>query len=138
MRALLDASALIPLGVPEVFTASAEAAWQTASERYCLDFTFVEVANVLWRMQRRGDVPTGQPARVMAAMVSWVDTVLPARDHLDEALRLSIELDHPVYDCLYGAVALQAGLVLVTADGTLHSKLQAIGCEVRLLAAEAA
>ena len=137
MRALFDASALIPLGVPEVFTASAEVAWQEASERCCLDFTFVEVANALWRKQRRGDVPAGQPARVMAAMVSWMDTVLPARDHLDEALRLSVQLDHPVYDCLYGAVALQAGLVLVTADATLHTKLRPIGCEVRLLASEA-
>ncbi len=135
MRALFDASALIPLGVPEVFTVPAEAAWQDASERYCLDFTFVEVANALWRKQRRGDVPAHQPARVMSAMVSWVDTVLAARDHLGEALRLSAQLDHPVYDCLYGAAALQSGLVLVTADTTLVTKLRPLGCDVRLLAA---
>lgn len=135
MRALFDASALIPLGVPEVFTVSAEVAWQEASERFCLDFTLVEMANTLCRKQRRGDVPADQPARVMAAMETWVDTVLSTRDYLGEALRLSVQLDHPVYDCLYGAVAVQSGLVLVTADATLHTKLRAIGCEVHLLAA---
>ena len=43
--------------------------------------------------------------------------VLPAeRPTHAAALRLGAELDHPVYDCLYLALALERGAALATAD----------------------
>ena len=37
----------------------------------------------------------------------------------DGAARLAIELDHPAYDCIYLALALERGVPFVTADQRL-------------------
>lgn len=37
-------------------------------------------------------------------------------DLVDDARRLSAESDHPVYDCLYLALALRHGVPVITAD----------------------
>jgi predicted nucleic acid-binding protein len=37
-------------------------------------------------------------------------------DLLDRAFSLSLDLDHPIYDCLYLALALDTDARLVTAD----------------------
>jgi predicted nucleic acid-binding protein len=46
------------------------------------------------------------------------------RDLLTPALELSLELRHPVYDCLYLALAQRRGVPLVTADERLISALR--------------
>jgi predicted nucleic acid-binding protein len=40
----------------------------------------------------------------------------PTDDLVSEANRLSWSLDHPIYDCLYIALALRENSTLVTAD----------------------
>lgn len=38
--------------------------------------------------------------------------------------RLAIDLDHPVYDCIYLALALQEGYPVVTADRRFHDAVK--------------
>lgn len=77
----------------------------------------VEIANALWRMAR-----TGRLSAADAADALLVFQRLPLRrrtadrDLTSEALRLARLLDHPVYDCLYLALAMDAGAPVVTAD----------------------
>ena len=49
-----------------------------------------------------------------------VDVIEPDRHLLAEALALACHLDHPVYDCLYLALARREAAVLVTADQRLQ------------------
>jgi len=37
----------------------------------------------------------------------------------ENALRIAVQLDHPVYDCVYLALAVETGLQLLTADQRL-------------------
>lgn len=55
------------------------------------------------------------PFRLATMMAAPVDTSDTA-DDLPAALALANRLRHPLYDCLYLAVALRAGVELVTAD----------------------
>ncbi len=49
--------------------------------------------------------------------------LLPTRSLLETATRIAIELDHPAYDCLDIAVAVENGCQFVTADESLVRKL---------------
>jgi predicted nucleic acid-binding protein len=46
-------------------------------------------------------------------------TLTGSRELLDLALDLSWEWQHPVYDCIYVALAIRRGVPLVTADRRL-------------------
>lgn len=81
----------------------------------------VEVGNVLRTLARRGDL-TDDGAR------SAFDLLLAAPLRLHDpdpalmrgALDLALGLGHPIYDCLYLALAIDLGAPLVTADGRFH------------------
>ena len=40
------------------------------------------------------------------------------------AARLAVDLDHPVYDCFYLALAVQTQYPVVTADARFHDKVR--------------
>lgn len=80
------------------------------------DLLLVECANILWRHQRRGEI--GQDTAMAALTVLQAGPFTWTRDSelVGDACRLSTELNHPVYDCLYLALARQTGVPVVTAD----------------------
>lgn len=51
-------------------------------------------------------------------------SALPTRYLLETATRLALNLDHPAYDCLYLALAMERSCVFVTADEGLLRKLR--------------
>jgi len=86
------------------------------------EIILVEVTNVVWKKWRRGEVQRHHlhvPAR-------WLETglprLVPIRDILDKAIRLTAELDHPIYDCLYLALASDLDFQLITADRRLQAR----------------
>lgn len=80
------------------------------------DLLWSECANGLWRWVQRG-VLSGRVAheRFVALRRAPV-ALIPAGELLDRALILAIELGHPIYDCVYLALALQRGMQVVSAD----------------------
>ena len=50
--------------------------------------------------------------------------LLPMRSLFEAATRMSIEVDHPAYDCIYLALAIESSCQFVTADEQLLRKLQ--------------
>jgi predicted nucleic acid-binding protein len=77
----------------------------------------VEVANALWRMARAGRLSAGDAADALALFGRLpLRRRVEDRDLAPEALRLARLLDHPVYDCLYLALAVDAAAPVITAD----------------------
>ncbi len=66
---------------------------------------------------------------LLALDIVWV----PATTLLRPAARLAAELGHPVYDCLYLALAASRAAVLATADERLRRGAERVG--VRLWSA---
>jgi predicted nucleic acid-binding protein len=61
--------------------------------------------------------------RLLALDIVWV----AAATLLRPAARLAAELGHPVYDCVYLALAASRSAVLATADGRLRERAQRVG-----------
>jgi predicted nucleic acid-binding protein len=56
--------------------------------------------------------------------VGWnLMKLLPTRSLLESATRIAIDLDHPAYDCLYLALAVENDCRFVTADEGFIRKL---------------
>lgn len=79
-----------------------------------------EVANTLWRLQRAGQLPTDGLQQRLSRATEQVDVIEPDRHLQVEALALACHLDHPVYDCLYLALARREASALLTADQRLQ------------------
>ncbi len=49
---------------------------------------------------------------------------IPTLDLMENAYRISCELDHPAYDCVYLAITEKYGGVMVTADKQFYNKVK--------------
>lgn len=76
----------------------------------------IEAANAVWRRVRLGDITPEQASVRLTELQNAPIASLPVESYLDAALQFAIELSHPVYDCLYLAVAIQHQTHVVTAD----------------------
>ena len=87
------------------------------------DLLVPECANILWKKVRRGEMEA-HAALLAARLLESADIELLASRPLLEAIaRLAIELDHPAYDCLYLAMAVENACPFVTADESFVRKM---------------
>lgn len=84
---------------------------------YAPDLIFTESANALWVISRRGDFTTRQAEEALQALRT-APLMRPCRDPdlMRAAFELARRLDHPVYDCVYLALAAELDRPVVTAD----------------------
>ena len=85
-----------------------------------------------WKQQRRGNIESAEAARILTLLPQLL-TLHAGRDLVAAASDIAIALDHPVYDCLYLALADNIGGQLVTADQELASKSTEAGYDCRFL-----
>jgi len=79
-------------------------------------FWLAEAANALWRHARLGQITAGEALERFDDLTHAPVVSLPIEPRVRQALGLAIEMDHPIYDCLYLAVALHHRTEVVTAD----------------------
>ncbi len=86
---------------------------------------YAEAANTLWAIARRGNISA---VDVREALDLLADAPLavpsPMKQLMAAAARLASDLDHPVYDCMYLALALQEQRPVITADHRFYSVVQ--------------
>jgi len=111
---VVDASVVVKWVVDEV--GSDEAAALRGDELQAPDWIRVECANVLWAKSRRRELAPNEASERLALLLEAPVALFPASEILERAFALAQELAHPVYDCLYLALALERRCPLVTAD----------------------
>jgi len=79
-----------------------------------------EVANALWKRMRRGDLDRRKTLETGQRFEEICPLLLPIEDLVQRALELAIDSRHPVYDCLYVALAEELPADLITADERLY------------------
>jgi predicted nucleic acid-binding protein len=95
-----------------------------------------EAGNALWRRVRIGDIQGDEALARLARLHRAPVASLPMEPLLDRALALAVELNHPIYDCLYLALAVHHDTHAVTADRRFAAAAQrrpALLGRVRLL-----
>lgn len=77
----------------------------------------IEVANVLRTAVAKGAMARGRAGALLGRLHAAPVAILPHDDALERrALEIALDLGHPVYDCVYLALAERTGRLLVTAD----------------------
>ncbi len=117
MKLVIDASVLVKWFVDE--PGADRAAALRGEDLAAPDLILVEVGNVLWKHQRRGVLAGADYVDAVEALQAAPIALTPIADLLRAAARIAAELDHPLYDCLYLALAMREGLPLVTDDQRL-------------------
>jgi predicted nucleic acid-binding protein len=92
-----------------------------------------EVANVLWKRARRGDLSVEAARRAYAQFLRDSPVLLDSNIVSNAALGLALAHHRPFYDCLYLALALDQRCDLVTADERFFHALGSTFPQIRLL-----
>jgi predicted nucleic acid-binding protein len=92
-----------------------------AGERELLapDLIVPEFVNVLWKRVRRHECSRAAAAEILALWDVDRPQLVASSDLAGQAFGLANELDQPVYDCLYLALAIELDASLATADRQL-------------------
>ncbi len=123
MRLVVDASVAVKWVAEEEDSDEADRLLSGLYELHAPRLLTAELGNALWRKARPGTMRRSRAALLAAAIAE-----MPIRWAEDEvfasaSVRLALELDRPVYDCVYLALAHRLGATLVTADARFVNAL---------------
>lgn len=76
----------------------------------------VEAGNALWRRHRLGELTQREILTRLDALRDAPVRALEDHRLVESGLRLANDLDHPIYDCLYLAAAIDLDTHVVSAD----------------------
>jgi predicted nucleic acid-binding protein len=119
---VIDASIAIKWVVEEDGTAEALTLRQKAA-LIAPDLLVPECANVLWKKVQRRELLVEEALLAARLLQSAEIELLPMRSLFEIATRISVEIDHPAYDCIYLALAGENNCQFVTADERMLRKL---------------
>jgi predicted nucleic acid-binding protein len=100
---------------------------ETESILLAPDLMAVEVTNAWWKKLRRGEMDVAGIERAVTHLLSLEIVWVAAQTLLRPAARLAAELGHPVYDCIYLALAASRSAILATADDRLRRGAERVG-----------
>jgi predicted nucleic acid-binding protein len=123
MQCVLDASVVIKFLVEEAGSAQALALLDRAEKRIAPDWISVEVAAALWNKVKYSKLLAVHAERSLQDFPRFLHRLLPCQPLLADSFQLAIRLQHPVYDCLYLALAMNESARLVTADKKFHARV---------------
>lgn len=121
LACVLDASAALRLILAD--PAAADLAERVGGAALVLapELMLTELANTLWKLQRADRLNGLDPQELLAEARELVDRLEPDRHLQAEALALACHLNHPVYDCLYLALARREAASLISSDRRLNA-----------------
>jgi predicted nucleic acid-binding protein len=97
------------------------------------DILVAEVCNGAWRAARLGRIGQDQVDEIAAILPRIFEALIGAASLAPRAVAIAGAIDHPVYDCLYVALAEVRQVPLVTADARLLGKLRSTPWEANSL-----
>jgi predicted nucleic acid-binding protein len=131
---VLDASVLAALYVDDPASAESEALLARLApgrdEVHAPDFMLIEVANVLWKRVRRGELVAADAMTAIADCSAAAIRSHPAGALARPALGLALAHGLTAYDATYVALAAAIGGVVVSNDATLRRRAAEAGLPV--------
>jgi predicted nucleic acid-binding protein len=121
LACVLDASAAVRLTLGDAAASGLAESIRSAALVLAPELMLTEVANTFWKLQRADQIAGLNPQQLLLDARELVDRVEPDRHLQAEALALACHLNHPVYDCLYLALARREAATLVSADRRLNA-----------------
>jgi predicted nucleic acid-binding protein len=121
---VVDSSVAIKWYVPEALSAEALRVRSGSTPLHAPDFLDVEVAAIVWKKIRRGLMIRPVADGILTDLRNLgIVTYHPTGPLVGRAFDLADQSGRTVYDCLYLALAVQLGGVMVTGDEKLVNAL---------------
>jgi predicted nucleic acid-binding protein len=128
---VIDASIAVKFVVREIGSDAARRLIEIPDPLVAPDWLLVEAASAMWRKVKRSELLLIHAERNLDELPAFFEKLYPSRDLVADALHWAFRLRHPVYDCLYLALALREQCQLFTADEKFHRALVRGGFEER-------
>ena len=116
MTTVVDASVAFNLHLNSPVSKVAAGALAEADITLAPDLIFSEVANAAWVTTRAGMITEDEGAAIVSLLSSHLTRIVTSASLAPRAYQIAIELEHPVYDCIYLALAERESAALVTFD----------------------
>jgi predicted nucleic acid-binding protein len=128
---VVDASIAYLWFANEPDRSGADALLETDSPLLAPDLMAVEATNAWWKKLRRHEMEQTDVEQAVTNLLALGIGWTPSATLLPSAARLAAELGHPIYDCLYLALAVSFSAPLATADKRLRQAAERIGVRIR-------
>jgi predicted nucleic acid-binding protein len=122
MTYVVDASVALKWIVPEVLSDHADRLLDGNDDLLAPDLVLTEAANALWKKTAARELSSAEADRALATLITSGLALHATVPLLPRALRFAHRLRHPVYDCVYLALAEREDARLVTADARLLAR----------------
>ncbi len=122
MTTVVDASVAIKLSVEELGSAAALELVRTEPVLVAPDLILTEAANAYWSMVRTSRLLMVHAEDNLEDLPRYFSRLYPTGGLIQDALRIAFLLRHPVYDCVYLALAERLQCRLITADRKFQIK----------------
>jgi predicted nucleic acid-binding protein len=132
MNLIVDASIAVKWFLDEEGCEDARSLLDTGS-LFAPDLILLETYNAVWKRWRRGEARASQLGDLVRLLTQGLEKLIPSGDLAIHAAALSRELRHPVYDCVYLALAARERAPLVSADQRLVKIARRAKIEARSL-----
>jgi predicted nucleic acid-binding protein len=116
---VVDASVAVKWFIEEPGSTAACAILTSGDVLLAPDLVLIEAANTAWKKVTRGEMTQEQGEAMVRALPLYFDRLVSMDALMVRAYTLAHRLKHPVYDCLYLALAEQEAVRLITDDRRL-------------------
>ena len=88
------------------------------------DLIYAEIGNTLWKYEKAKSLMASDVMTIYENCFQAFETIVPMHELAAEALAISLDLNHSIYDCFYVALTVQCNGKLITADKKLFQTLK--------------
>lgn len=135
MTLVVDASVAVKWLIREEGTEAARLLLADPEPLIAPDWLLIEAGSTFWKKVKRSELLAVHAENHLRVLPNFFQQLVSSAELVADAFRLSMRLQHSLYDCLYLALAVDKGLCLVTADRKFHDVAVEAGLvkHVRLL-----
>ena len=122
-RLVIDPSVAVKWYMPETHAEIARRFLMEDNKLFAPEFIWAEMGNVLLNKHRTGGLTVEDADEIWRAFARVPLELRPAHELTETAFVAARETGRSFYDCLYLALAIQTGSMLVTADSRFHNAI---------------
>jgi predicted nucleic acid-binding protein len=131
---VVDASVSVQWVLLEAQSDAANALRLTGEPLIAPELVYAEIGNAIWKRVVRRELSTADATEALGAAAGVYATLIPIGELAVRAIEIAVDLQHPIYDCFYLALAERERCAMVTADKRLLTAVKKFkGAEVRAL-----
>ncbi len=123
-RLVVDTSVVAKWYLPESHAELAQTLLDERNKLYAPDFVSAELGNVVVTNARAGRINADRAKAIFHAFARVPLELLPVTELAENAFVAALDTGRSFYDCVYLALAIQTGSLLVTADLRFYNAIR--------------